>query len=118
MKLTPFVLATALLATPARADDTTPYNCERLTFAKTASWTAPILRDFCETQEAHNGQAFARILGKPRPSTAVYALPAYGSDDAKRAGLACIGGTAMQRLPNGWEQLRDRNDNWLRCRDK
>ena len=106
-----------LAVSPAIAQDTTPYNCERLTVAKTGSWAAPIIRDFCDTQEAHNGQAFAKLLGKPRPSTAVYQLPAYGSSEAKRTGIACIGGTAMQRLHNGWEQLRDSQHNWLRCRD-
>lgn len=97
-------------------EDTTPYNCERLTIAKTGSWAEPIIRDLCEKQEARNGQAFAKILGKPRPSLSVYE-PAYGSAEAKRTGLACIGGTAMHRLANGWEQLRDRQHNWLRCRD-
>ena len=110
-------LIVACLAVPAMAQDTTPYNCEQLTALKTKSWAAPIVRDFCEKQEAHNGQAFAKLLGKPRPSTAVYELPAYGSADAKLAGIACIGGTAMQRVKNGWVQLRDREHNWLRCRD-
>ena len=110
-------LIAAGLALPAMAQDTTPYNCERLTVLKTKSWAAPIVRDFCEKQEAHNGQVIAKILGKPRPSTAVYELPAYGSADAKLAGIACVGGTAMQRVKNGWVQLRDRQHNWLRCRD-
>ena len=118
MKFNALLVSVAVLAGPASAADTTPYNCEQLTFAKTKSWAVPILRDFCNTQEAQMGQAFAKILGKPRPSTAVYELPAYGSPDAKRAGLACVGGTAMQRLPNGWEQLRDRKNQWLRCRDR
>ena len=114
-------IATALIVAsfslPALAQDTTPYNCERLTVAKTGSWAAPIVRDLCENQEARNGQAFAKLLGKPRPSTAVYELPGYGSADAKRTGIACIGGAAMQRVKNGWVQLRDREHNWLRCRD-
>lgn len=117
MKIVLAVLCLALANSPAHAQDTTPYNCERLTVAKTGSWAAPIIRDFCETQEAHNGQAFAKLLGKPRPSESVYVLPAYGSAEAKRTGLACVGGTAMHRLKNGWEQLRDRQQNWLRCRD-
>lgn len=113
--------ATALIAMlvvpPVYADDTTPFQCERLTIAKTKSWVAPILRDFCEKQEAHHGQAIAKILGKPRPSAKVYLLPGYGSAEAKRTGLACVGGTAMRKLPNGWEQLRDQQHNWVRCSD-
>lgn len=113
------LLATVLCLTAvaARADDTTPFQCERLTIAKTGSWVAPILRDYCEQSEARNGQTFARLLGKPRPSTEVYLLPGYGSSESKRTGLACMGGTAMRRLANGWEQLRDRQHNWVRCRD-
>jgi len=117
LKLLLSLLCLVLFAIPARAQDTTPYNCERLTIAKTGSWAVPIIRDLCENQEARNGQTIAKILGKPRPSLSVYDLPAYGSAEAKRAGLACVGGTAMQRLNNGWEQLRDHQHNWLRCRD-
>ena len=69
------LLAVGLYAPQANANDTTPFECERLTIAKTGSWVAPILRDFCEKQEASNGQAIAKILGKPRPSTQVYLLP-------------------------------------------
>jgi len=112
-----WLLAAALYAPLASANDTTPFQCERLTIAKTRSWVAPILRDFCEQQEASNGQTMAKLLGKPRPSSQVYLLPSYGSPEAKRTGLACVGGTAMRRLTNGWEQLRDRQQNWVRCRD-
>lgn len=112
------LLFASLMASPALAQqDTTPYQCENLTVEKTGSWAAPVLRDFCNKQEAHMGQAFAKILGKPRPSTDVYVLPAYGSAEAKRTGFACISGTAMRRLRNGWEQLRDAQNNWVRCRD-
>ena len=111
------LLVATLYAPQASANDTTPFQCERLTIAKTGSWVAPILRDFCEKQEASNGQSMAKLLGKPRPSTQVYLLPGYGSTEAKRTGLACIGGTAMRKLANGWEQLRDQQHNWVRCRD-
>lgn len=110
------LIASMLYVPLASASDTTPFQCERLTIAKTRSWVAPILRDFCEKQEASNGQTMAKLLGKPRPSTQVYLLPSYGSDEAKRTGLACVGGTAMRKLANGWEQLRDRQHNWVRCR--
>lgn len=91
-----FLLA-ALVCMRVQAQDTTPYNCEHLTIAKTGSWAAPMIRDFCESQEAHNGQTFAKLQGKPRPSIAVYELPAYGSSEAKRTGISCVGGTALQR---------------------
>lgn len=110
------LIASMLYVPLASASDKTPFQCERLTIAKTRSWVAPILRDFCEKQEASNGQTMAKLLGKPRPSTQVYLLPSYGSDEAKRTGLACVGGTAMRKLANGWEQLRDRQHNWVRCR--
>ena len=110
-------LAAALCAPLANANDTTPFQCERLTIAKTRSWTAPILRDFCENSEARNGLAMAQLLGRPRPSTQVYVLPSHGSEDAKSTGLPCVGGTAMKKLPNGWEQLRDQHHRWVRCRD-
>lgn len=111
-----WLLAAALYAPVASANDTTPFQCERLTIAQTRSWVAPILRDFCEQQEARNGQTMAKLMGKPRPSTQVYLLPSYGSAEAKSTGLACVGGTAMRKLANGWEQLRDRQHNWVRCR--
>lgn len=114
---TALACASCLFTPAARAEDTTPFQCERLTIARTRSWIAPILRDFCNKQEARNAQAVAKILGKPRPSTKVYLLPAYGSVEAKHTGLACVGGTAMRRLANGWEQLRDQQQNWVRCRD-
>lgn len=111
------LLCLALPTAPCLAQDTTPMNCEKYTIAKTGSWAAPIISDMCDKQEAQSGQHIAKLQGKPRPSTAVYMLPAYGSAEAKRSGLACIGGTAMHRLKNGWEQLRDGEHHWLRCRD-
>jgi hypothetical protein len=39
----------------------------------------------------------AKIQDKPRPSTQVYLLPGYGSTEAKRTGLVCVGGTAMRK---------------------
>ena len=117
MTLRMLLLVVALHAPVASAADTTPFQCERLTIAKTRSWIAPVLRDFCEKQEASNGQSMAKLLGKPRPSTQVYLLPGYGSAEARRTGLACVGGTAMRKLANGWEQLRDHRHNWVRCRD-
>jgi len=110
-------LALAVGGLPASARDTAPYHCEQFTIAKTDSWIAPIPRDLCESKEIHNGQTFARIAGKPRPSIAVYELPAYGTAEARRSGIECVGGSAMQRVDNGWVQLVDHEHDWLRCRD-
>lgn len=111
------LLVATLYAPLAIANDTTPFQCERLTIAKTGSWVAPILRDFCEKQESQQWPVDGQATRQPRPSTQVYLLPGYGSTEAKRTGLACMGGTAMRKLANGWEQLRDQQHNWGRCRD-
>lgn len=117
MMLRCLLFVAAFYSPLASANDTTPFQCERLTIAKTRSWVAPILRDLCDKQEARNGQTIAKLQGKPRPSMQVYRLPGYGSTEARRTGLACIGGTAMRKLSNGWDQLRDRQGNWVRCRE-
>src|SRR5690606_18605214 len=44
------------------------------------------------------------------------ALPAMGSNEARDLGYACIGGQAMRRLANGWEQVMARGGGWQRCR--
>lgn len=56
--------------------------------------------------------------GTPRASNEVVRLPAYGSDASKESGTACIGGLAMRRLPNGWEQVRDSQSNYVPCVDQ
>jgi hypothetical protein len=53
--------------------------------------------------------------GRPQASNEVLTLPAHGTSAAKQSGVACMGGLAMRRLPNGWEQIRDSNANYLRC---
>jgi len=53
--------------------------------------------------------------GRPQASGQWLSIPEYGSPEAKRLGYACMGGLAMRRLPNGWEQLRDRSNNFYRC---
>ncbi len=45
-------------------------------------------------------------------------MPAYGSAEAKELGAACISGTAMRRLDNGWVPLRNSKGEWVRCHDK
>lgn len=78
----------------------------------------PRMRLICADVEKAYVQGEARRQGLPAPSAEVVRLPAYGSAESKRVGAACMGGTAMRRLSNGWEQLRNGNGEWLRCRDQ
>lgn len=101
---------------PTTAKTLTPQDCEA--FARQPhplgrAW----LRSVCEDTNFTFGTMYAKQYGMPRPSQSVIGLPAHGSADAKAFGVACMGGLAMRRLQNGWEQLRDRSGNYQRCRD-
>src|SRR5690606_7028860 len=61
-------------------------------------------------------KAEARMQGRPAPSASVINLPPMGSAEARELGYACIGGQAMRRLENGWEQVLAREGGWQRCR--
>lgn len=97
------------------AAGTTPFNCEQYRWP---NHPHPGMKVFCDRLEADTLQGESKQAGRPKPSTEVVALPAMGTDAAKRSGMACIGGQAMRRLSNGWEQLRKSNGEWLRCRDQ
>lgn len=77
----------------------------------------PRIRLYCAEVEKSLIQGEARRQGTPTPSSEIVRLPTYGSADAKRLGVACMGGTAMRRLSNGWEQLRNAKGEWLRCQE-
>ena len=79
--------------------------------------TLPHVYVYCVTLERDLAQGQAKRQGAPIPSARIYAIPAQGSERARVLGLACIAGTAMRRLDNGWEQLRESNGNWVRCKD-
>ena len=100
-----------LVAGTAAAED-----CASITRNNPYNPYAPIFRKHCEDSDTRTQQALAKLYGRPQPSTAVVELPAHGTPQAKRLGLACVGGTAMRRLSNGWEQLRDEQHRFLRCR--
>jgi len=53
--------------------------------------------------------------GRPQASSVRLRLPIHGSAEAKRVGFACVNGLAMERLKNGWSQLRDEQANFYRC---
>lgn len=76
----------------------------------------PRIRLYCAEIERSLIQSEAHRQGIPTPSTEIVRMPPYGSTEAKELGAACMGGTAMRRLSNGWEQLRNAKGHWLRCR--
>ncbi len=78
----------------------------------------PRIRLYCTDIERSLIQSEARRQGIPTPSSEIVRMPAYGSAEAKQLGAACMGGTAMRRLSNGWEQLRNAKGEWLRCREQ
>jgi len=113
------LLLTALLAAqamaqvhvyrpPARPADTRPYHSPPGQLPKECNDTRgnPWLAAVCSWAGR----------GRPQASGEWLSIPAYGSAEAKRTGFACMGGLAMRRLPNGWEQLRDRSNNFYRCK--
>lgn len=88
----------------------TPLQCDQ-------HRAVPHVHAYCVSAERALVQGESRRRGAPTPSDQVVNLPPMGSTDAKALGAACIGGTGMRRLANGWEQLRDRQCRWLRCRE-
>ncbi len=98
---------------PAKASTLKPLDCK----AMAANYREPWMQQICEKSSYDFGTLYAKTYGMPRPSKEVVALPAHGSAAAKTYGIACMGQLAMRRLKNGWEQLRDSEGNYLRCRD-
>jgi hypothetical protein len=92
------------------AKDTTPFQCETL-----RNHPYPAMQSLCNQIESDHIQSEARRAGRPGPSSSVIDLPPLGSADGKRLGVVCIGGQAMRKIPNGWEQVWSR-DGWQRCR--
>ncbi|PJL70569.1 hypothetical protein B9Y75_00895 [Stenotrophomonas maltophilia] len=97
------------------AKTTTPFNCDQYRWP---NHPHPGMKSLCDGLEANTLQRESRQAGRPSPSTEVEALPAMGTEAAKRSGVACIGGQSMRRLSNGWEQLRNTKGEWLRCRER
>ncbi len=92
---------------------TTPFNCEQYRWP---SHPDPRVKIYCEKVEASTLQGEARRAGRPGPSDDVIRLPALGSEAAAESGRACVGGQAMRKLPNGWEQVSSPYGGWQRCR--
>lgn len=92
------------------AKDTTPFNCEQY-----RNHPNPGMVGFCQGIENSTLKQEARLQGRPAPSDSIISLPPLGSAEAKQLGYACIGGQAMRRLTNGWEQVMAKTGGWQRC---
>ncbi|WP_349657617.1 hypothetical protein [Xanthomonas sp. 10-10] len=90
------------------ARDTTPFNCEQYR-------TRPGMVRYCQSIENVTLLSEAQRQGRPAPSDSIIALPGLGTAEAKQLGYACVGGQAMKRLRNGWEQVSATGGGWQRC---
>ena len=93
------------------AKTTTPFNCQQY---RRPNHSHPGAKPYCDRIEARVLQDEARRAGRPGPSDDVISLPALGSDEAVRLVRACVGGQAMLKLPNGWEQASSPAGGWQR----
>ena len=94
---------------------TTPFNCEQYRWPK---HPRAEMKAFCDQTESSTLQAEARRAGRPGPSDDVVRLQSLGSPEAKKTGLACVGGQAMRKIENGWQQLSSKGGGWQRCREE
>ena len=95
-----------------------PQDCSIITEQNKLNPFAYLFREQCEQSGARLRQSTARILGRPQPSQKVLTVPAHGSDEAKRLGVACMSGLVMLRLDNGWKQALDRDHRYYTCRER
>jgi hypothetical protein len=93
---------------------TTPFNCRQY---RREDYPFD-MRAYCQSIENSYIQSEAQRVGRPTPSASVAALPALGTSEAKRTGIACAGGTAMKRVTNGWGQLSAPDGGWQRCTER
>lgn len=93
-----------------------PQDCNIITRQNPMNPYAYLFRNHCEQSDARYKQTVAKILGRPQPSTKVLSVPAHGTDQAKRYGVACMGGLVMLRIKNGWQQALDNDRRYFTCR--
>ena len=93
-----------------------PNDCSIITRQNPYNPYAYLFRDHCEQSDARYKQTVAKIMGRPQPSTKVLRVPAHGSEEAKRYGVACMGGLVMLRIKNGWQQALDNERRYFTCR--
>lgn len=94
-----------------------PQDCSIITRQNPGNPYAYLFRNHCEQSDARFKQTIARIHGRPQPSTKVLSVPAHGTSEAKRLGVACMGGLVMLRIRNGWEQALDADKRYFTCRN-
>ncbi len=92
------------------ARDTTPFNCEQY-----SAHPHPGMVRYCQDIENMTLRNESHRQGRPAPSDSIIALPGLGTAEAKQLGYACVGGQAMKRLRNGWEQVSAAAGGWQRC---
>ncbi len=115
------IVATGASAQTRRYGDVSyqkPQDCSIITEQNRHNPFGYLFRDQCERINASSRQSTARILGRPQPSRKVLKVPAHGSDEAKRLGVACMGGLVMLRLENGWQQALDDEHRYYTCRER
>lgn len=95
-----------------------PQDCSIITEQNRHNPFAYLFRDQCERINASSRQSTARILGRPQPSRKVLNVPAHGSDEARRLGVACMGGLVILRIENGWQQALDDEHRYYTCRER
>ena len=93
-----------------------PQDCSVITKQNPANPYAYLFRNYCEQSDARLKQTIAKVYGRPQPSTKVLSVPAHGTSEAKRFGVACMGGLVMLRIKNGWEQALDADRRYYTCR--
>lgn len=93
-----------------------PQDCSVITSQQPGNPYAYLFRDHCERSDARMKQTVAKLYGRPQPSTTVLKVPAHGTPEAKRYGVACMGGLVMLRIKNGWEQALDAERRYYTCR--
>jgi|GEM_PF-2807263 len=93
-----------------------PQDCSVITSQQPANPYAYLFRNYCEQSDARMKQTIAKLYGRPQPSTKVLSVPAHGTSEAKRFGVACMGGLVMLRIKNGWEQALDADRRYYTCR--
>lgn len=114
-------VAVAILPAPAQTPRNLDHGAKRQTCRDLLQGAPPLphvlaIANMCERSDVTTAQQLARIYGRPVPSDRILDLPAHGTEWAKKLGYACISGTIMKRLPNGWEQVRDTQYRYARCR--
>ena len=95
-----------------------PHDCSIITQQNPLNPYAYLFRNHCEQSDARYKQSVAKLMGRPQPSTKLLTVPAHGSADAKRYGVACMGGLVMLRIKNGWQQALDGDRRYFTCRNK